>query len=146
VPSTEATVCTKRPDCRIVERHAAGTTAAGDALVVVKVWIGAPRYPIDEYGGCPSFEWWSLTLQTGVPTAHQMLVAGGNECLQWGGGGAKIGPGSFTYVFAGSGAPIVAKGLPETTVIRLAPLAILSGPPGRAITGPDVPILDYTAW
>jgi hypothetical protein len=141
-----AAVCDGRAACRVVETHDAGT-AGKDALLVVKVWIGAPAYVpnVHEEGGCPDFEWWSLVVRASAIASKQFLVAGGNECLQWGGGGATIARNQFTYVFTGSGAPIMVTGLPYTTVMQLAPFAIVSGP-GAMPKSPERPVLDYVGW
>jgi hypothetical protein len=146
LPIDEA-VCRGKSECRIVARRDAGTVG-GDDLLVVETWLGARGYEpgVHEDGGCPDFEWWSVVLHAGSPPCVQLLVAGGNECLQWGGQAATVGPNSFTYVFAGSGAPILVKGLPITTVIQLTPLKILSGASANPIHAPDDPMLDYRGW
>ena len=139
--AVEAAVCKARDACRVVDLRAAGTTAGGDALIVVKTWIGEPARP--------DFEWWSVVLRGGAPISRQFLVEGGNECTQWGGGGATIAANQFTYVFTGSGAPTTSSqraGLPYTIVVQLAPLAVISGPPMAKLVGPDTPIVSFARW
>jgi hypothetical protein len=145
--SIDAAVCAGKDECQVVERHAAGKVA-GDELMVVKLWFGNLGYEprVHEEGGCPSFEWWLVVIYAGSLRAVQFLVAGGVECLQWQGHRVKVGPNSFTYVFAGSGAPVRVKGLPIITVIQLAPVKVISGAKDTFITAPNQPVLDYRGW
>jgi hypothetical protein len=95
--------------------------------------------------GCPDFEWWLVVTHRDTVVSMQFLVAGGLRCMQWG-GGATIGPNRFTYVFAGSGAPVIVKGLPFTTELRLSPLALVRGARGTKIGAPSEPIVNYVGW